>query len=571
MKVRIPLFVKIIAPLTILLFVTVWLSGYQIYTESTQRWQNEMDARLERMAQIVATSVSAETLQSIQGPDDVHSEDYRQIKNQLDQILTAGGLGWVGIYYRYNGHLYYWVDSSETGVGYPFLYPTTEHEAAFSDPEHTIRWVSYSDEFGSYYGAIAPIVVEGPDGSKIIGIVEASVDGESSQLIHKATLQRIIPLIIWGSLSAVILSTLFAYILFNRPLQQLKNGAIALAQGDFDHVLNVNSQDELGEMAATFNQMSAQIKQLHEQQLEMERQRRQEEINRLQESERMLEARVAERTAELLHKNEELLRTQEDLATARDQAMEANRAKSDFISLVAHELKVPMTSIKGYAELLTVGAAGPISETQSGMLNTIRNNIERMTTLVSDLADISRIESGRLFLDSRALNLREIVDEVAQSSQHQITEHNLQFGVQVPASLPQVLADRNRVTQILLNLVSNAYKYTPPGGKITIRADMLPPDPKTIPPQNFIHIAVVDTGIGISIAEQDKIFQKFFRSADRRAREAPGTGLGLSITRHLVEIQGGRIWFESEYGQGTTFHFTLPCAPIEKITPSIQS
>jgi len=238
----------------------------------------------------------------------------------------------------------------------------------------------------------------------------------------------------------------------------------------------------------------------------------------------------------------------------------ANLAKSEFVSFVAHELKNPMTSIKGYTELLAAGAVGPISEMQANFLNTIRSNVERMATLVSDLNDQSKIEAGRLRLEYKAVAIADVVDEVLRSTRRQIEEKKQTITVEIPAQLPAVWADRTRLGQVLTNLVSNAHKYTPEGGQIIVGAEAADNQWDPQGAARVVHVWVRDTGIGISVEDQPKIFQKFFRSEDQKAREAPGTGLGLNITRSLVEMQGGRIWFESEFRKGTTFHFTVPVA-----------
>jgi signal transduction histidine kinase len=238
----------------------------------------------------------------------------------------------------------------------------------------------------------------------------------------------------------------------------------------------------------------------------------------------------------------------------------ANIAKSDFVSLVSHELKTPMTSIRGYADLLAQGVVGPINEVQTNFLNTIRSNVNRMATLVSDLADVSRIEAGRMRLEFSALSLDEVIQEVVRSQQGQIDEKKQTLNENIPLDLPLVWGDLNRVTQVLTNLLSNANKYTPPEGSITITAARADNQWDAAGPPQVVCVSVQDTGFGISPKDQEKIFQKFFRSEDQNIRETVGTGLGLNITRHLVEMQGGRIWFESELGKGTTFHFTIPVA-----------
>ena len=238
----------------------------------------------------------------------------------------------------------------------------------------------------------------------------------------------------------------------------------------------------------------------------------------------------------------------------------ANVAKSEFVSFVSHELKNPMTSIKGYSELLAKGAVGPINDAQANFLATIRSNVERMATLVTDLADVSRIEAGRLKLEFKSTVLREVVDEVARSLQQQIKDKGQVLDITMPEDLPAVWGDRVRLLQVITNLMSNAYKYTPNGGYVYVSAEACENRWDAEGAPQVVHFWVRDTGIGINEEDQKKIFQKFFRSEDAETRKSPGTGLGLNITKSLVEMQGGRIWFESEFRKGTTFHFTVPVA-----------
>jgi signal transduction histidine kinase len=238
----------------------------------------------------------------------------------------------------------------------------------------------------------------------------------------------------------------------------------------------------------------------------------------------------------------------------------ANLAKSEFVSFVAHELKNPMTSIKGYSELLAAGSVGAINEMQANFLGTIRANVQRMSALVSDLNDNAKIEAGQLRLDYKPVNVDDVVDEVIRSTKRQVDDKKQVIELLVPKELPNVWADQTRVGQVLTNLVSNAHKYTPEGGKILLGAEVTSNQWDPAGAKEVVHLWVKDNGIGISIEDQAKIFSKFFRSDDSKAREAPGTGLGLNITKSLVEMQGGRIWFDSEFRHGTTFHFTVPIA-----------
>lgn len=246
-------------------------------------------------------------------------------------------------------------------------------------------------------------------------------------------------------------------------------------------------------------------------------------------------------------------------AVLYEQVQKANLAKTEFISEVSHELKNPMTSIRNYAKMLS--NVGELNEMQERFVGTVINNVDRMSRLVSDLSDISRIESGHLNLEIIETDLPSTLEQVLASFSSQIEEKEQTLVTNFPEDLPTVLADPMRLMQILTNLVSNAYKYTPEGGQITL--DITHNASTGRSAQDFVQIAVSDSGIGLREEDQKKIFSKYFRAADGRANGTPGTGLGLRITKQLVELQGGKIWFESTYGQGSTFAFTLPLVKNE--------
>ncbi len=244
------------------------------------------------------------------------------------------------------------------------------------------------------------------------------------------------------------------------------------------------------------------------------------------------------------------------LQQAKEGAEAANRAKSEFISVVSHELNTPVTTIYGYADLLLAEEAGPLGEEQKELLRIIRNSALRMNLLISDLADISRIEAGGLRLEPAPVRVAGVVEEVVLAVRGSVEAKGQHLSIEVPPDLPPVWADRPRLVQILFNLVGNAAKFTPQGGRIVISAGRESDGQKEV-----VRIAVADNGIGIPPEEQGQVFEKFVRSRDAQVRKLPGSGLGLSIARGLVELQGGRIWLESAPGRGTTVHFTLPPAP----------
>ncbi|MCJ7700280.1 MAG: ATP-binding protein [Anaerolineales bacterium] len=227
----------------------------------------------------------------------------------------------------------------------------------------------------------------------------------------------------------------------------------------------------------------------------------------------------------------------------------ANEAKSQFVSIVTHELRIPLTSIKGYTDLIRQAVIGPVNEQQMEFLNVIRSNADRMATLISDLSDVSRIERGILKLEPVLVPLHGYVDETINRLRPKIEEKEQKINNKVPHTLPRVFADPNRLVQVLTNLISNAWKYTPEGGKITVQA---------VQNNNMILVEVIDTGIGISSEDQTKLFTQFFRAESPEVREQTGWGLGLNVTKRLVEFMGGNIGMDSKLQVGSTFWFTLP-------------
>ena len=260
----------------------------------------------------------------------------------------------------------------------------------------------------------------------------------------------------------------------------------------------------------------------------------------LEELTQSLERRVQERTREL--------------QTANDKLQELDRLKSVFVSIVSHELRTPMTSIKGYIENMLDGLTGNLSERQAYYLGRVKYNVERLTRMINDLLDLSRIEAGRLELVLVPLAVSELVLEIVESLQviSQAKAISLQH---VPHGEPMMIhADRDKLHQILTNLIQNAVKFTQQGGQIRI---------ETKPYEGgFVQFCVADTGCGIPLIEQPQIFERFYRGETIQV-EQRGAGLGLAITKSLVEMHGGKIWVESKPAQGSRFYFTIP-----RVTPA---
>ncbi|MDM8520918.1 GAF domain-containing protein [Anaerolineales bacterium HSG6] len=252
-----------------------------------------------------------------------------------------------------------------------------------------------------------------------------------------------------------------------------------------------------------------------------------------------------------------------------EQVKAANEAKSEFMNTASHDLKVPMTSIKGYAKMLKLGAGGELSDTQAEFVEVIDTNIERMNRLVSDLLDVSRIEAGRIRLEIEDVQIKDVIDDVLRSVDNQIKARNLVLTIEMTDKLPTLRADYNRLVQITTNFVSNAYKYTPDGGTVWITAQHVDmPTSANSEPERGIAVTVKDTGFGISDEDQKKLFTNFFRSSDPNVREQPGTGLGLSITKKMIESHGGILTVKSKLGDGSAFIYTLPL--ISKIPAGVE-
>ncbi|NDJ77724.1 MAG: GAF domain-containing protein [Chloroflexi bacterium] len=249
----------------------------------------------------------------------------------------------------------------------------------------------------------------------------------------------------------------------------------------------------------------------------------------------------------------------------------ANEAKSEFVSFVAHELRNPMTSMKGFTDLLLKGVVGPVNEQQGDFLNTIFNNVTRMETLVSDLNDLTKQQTDNLRLELAPVDFRNVIIETLRAQQPQIEEKNQELRLEVPEDLPAVMGDQNRLIQIMTNFISNAYKYTPPNGTVTIHAEHTRNNWDPQGPPAVIHCFVRDTGIGMSEEDLGQLFTPYFRSENPKTREQPGTGLGLTITKGLIEQHGGQIWVESTVDVGTTFHFTIPVATEQELAAAQQA
>jgi len=225
----------------------------------------------------------------------------------------------------------------------------------------------------------------------------------------------------------------------------------------------------------------------------------------------------------------------------------ALQMKSDFVSFATHQLRTPLAGIKWSLEL--AAQEGNLSEETASFIEDGRESAQRLISMVNGLLDISRIESGKLKLAPEETNLAELTQSVLKDVSHYIEKQGHHLSVSGMEGIPAVLVDPQLFRQVILNMVSNAIKYTPSGGKIDIRMGQ---------ENGFVRWAITDCGIGIPKASQAHLFEKFYRAENVYKIETEGTGLGLHLVKLIVENSGGRIWCESEENKGSTFQFTLP-------------
>ncbi|HEY0602157.1 MAG TPA: ATP-binding protein, partial [Herpetosiphonaceae bacterium] len=311
-----------------------------------------------------------------------------------------------------------------------------------------------------------------------------------------------------------------------RPIAALVAGTRAVAAGNLDVTIPVRSHDELGLLAQSFNQMTA----------ELAASRR-----RMETWSQTLEQTVRERTADLA---EAMQQAQE----ARAAAEQANELKTQFLANMSHELRTPLNSIINFTRILMVGMRGPVTESQVDYLNRVRSSGEHLLGLINDILDLSKIEAGKMELFKEPISIGDVVHSVMSSAAGLTKSKPIELHHEIEPDLPTIEVDRTRIRQVLLNLLSNAAKFTDEGS-ITVRVTQQ---------DSQVLISVRDTGIGIAPEHQALIFEEFRQVEGDSNRRYEGTGLGLAICRKLIELHGGRIWVESAAGAGSTFFFTLP-------------
>ena len=346
-----------------------------------------------------------------------------------------------------------------------------------------------SDITADYMDAAIPITRDGH--SYIVYILDSR---ETARSLNAEMFSLIMEALALGLIISVLLSFLLSKTMVD-PLQRLTDGIEQVAQGDFSRKLEITSSDEIGQLTESFNAMAQQ-----------------------------LETNIAE-----LEK--------------------AEQQRKDFVANVSHELRTPLTNIKSYAETLADGVGELPAEMEQRFLGVILNESDRMTHILQDLLTLSRFDSGRSELRLTAFPFAKAVDDTYQAVLMDAQNHAHTVELRLPEHLPQVRADRERIMQVMMNIVSNAIKYTPDGGRIVLSAGQT---------GNQVWMEVDDNGIGIPKGDRGRIFERFYRVDKARSRQSGGTGLGLSIAQEIMKQHEGRLYLVDKSEPGLTIRMELP-------------
>jgi two-component system, NtrC family, sensor kinase len=335
-----------------------------------------------------------------------------------------------------------------------------------------------------------------------------------------ASLLRTAALLVIGLLLSVLVSLLLARRMVT-PIRALQVGAARIGAGGLQQRIEVHTGDELESLAEGFNRMSAQL---------------------------------ADSYATLEHKVETRTR---DLASAMQQIERANRHKSEFLASMSHELRTPLNAIIGFSDALSERFFGDLNTRQQRYVGHIQESGRHLLALINDILDLSKVEAGRMELEPGPMLVSDVLENGLTMLRDRAVRHGIELSLNLGQGVGLIDADERKVKQIVFNLVANAVKFTPDGGHVEVCARKF---------ENCIEVAVSDTGIGIALEDQERIFREFEQVTMGSARQArEGTGLGLALTRKLVELHGGRLWVESELQKGSKFCFTLPLHPGSEV------
>lgn len=370
------------------------------------------------------------------------------------------------------------------------------------------------------------------------------------------------------------------------PILRLSDIAKDMGKGDLSsRITEYRRDDEIGELAASFNRMAETVEIT---------------VRKLEGYSGELEEKVRERTKEIEKTNtelgilnEKLIRHRTEAEEAKLTAEKANKAKSEFLANMSHELRTPLNAIIGFSDLMHKGMAGSLTEQQKEFVNDILESGRHLLSLINDILDLSKIEAGKMELELSEFSLKELLAGSLVMFKERAMKHNIKLGIEIEEDAGRITADQRKIKQIVFNLISNAIKFTPDGGIVSLKAwgidgkkigDMksglyedaclLISDPKNFSFSNFpsittdratepidrdfIAVSVTDSGTGISREDIGRLFQPFEQLETMITKRAEGTGLGLHLCKELVDLHSGIIWAESEPGKGSRFTFAIP-------------
>mgnify|MGYP001608904562 CR=1 FL=1 len=309
---------------------------------------------------------------------------------------------------------------------------------------------------------------------------------------------------------------------FLKSLTDMRNIADNIIKGDLSSRVEVKTDDIIGKLGISLNNI----------------------LEHLDDLTKNFNVKLQEATAQTERSNKELIEKTKELEEVNKKLMEVDKRKTEFISIVSHELRTPLTGIIGFAQTLMRLKLN--DEQKEHYIKIIYSEGKRLALLIEDFLDISKIESGRFALQIDFVNISELVEETLDTIS---IPEGIQVKVNFPSNFPSIDGDGGRIEQVITNILSNAIKYTPEGGEITIEGRE---------ENNSVIISIQDTGPGIKKEALGRIFEKFYRGDDAVSRRKTGSGLGLSIAKGIVEAHGGKIWVESVEGKGSRFSFSLP-------------
>lgn len=389
-----------------------------------------------------------------------------------------------------------------------------------ADAEHTQRIVTFSSisSFGGKLLTVSPL-------DEIIQVQKEKAS-EIQQAINNVAINGILYVVVI-TLIIIFMSFYFSDNNIIKPVTRLKEGIENLEKTGFGSKIPVTSRDEIGELTISFNEMAGNLK---------------ESRKKLEDYSRNLEKKVKDRTRELEVKDKKLL-------MQNDELKRLDKEKDEFISIAAHELKTPLTSIKGFAQLMQNDKVMGDKGKRKHYLELINQNTVRLYNLILDLVDSSRLSLGKLSLDISEVDVNKISNDIKENMSMVIKEKGITPAFSIGEGLPKVSADPERLMQVIRNLMVNAIHFTSKGGTISL---------SILKKGDFVQFDIKDNGEGIPKEKQNHIFSRFYQADSSLTRKVKGSGLGLSICQGLVQLMGGKIWFKSVEGKGTSFYFTLP-------------